>query len=78
MAIEGRWYRIDLFYLNIITVFMYGFQNAHYEYDFEIIHVCILLSRSLLKVAKSLQTLWLFYLSVMNDISKSNHRIVYL
>ena len=44
------------FFLNIITVFMYGFQNAHYDYDFEIIHVCILLNRTLLKLAKSLQT----------------------
>ena len=35
-------------------------------------------SKFIKSIAKSLQTLWLFYLSFMNDISKSNYRIVFL
>ena len=56
LTIHGRHNRIDSLYPNIITVFMFGFQNAHYDYDFEIIYVCISPSRTLLKVAKRLQT----------------------
>ena len=57
---------------------MYGLENAHYDYDFEIIHVRILLNRTLLKLAKSLQHFRLIHLSLINDISKSNYRIVFL
>ena len=58
---------------------MYGFQKAHYDYEFEIIHVCISLSRTLLsKRAKMCSIFGDFSFSVMNDISDNNYRIAYL
>ena len=51
-ALKQNWSAVSKYHHS----FMYGFQNAHYDYDFEIIYVCISLSRTLLKVAKRLQT----------------------
>ena len=57
---------------------MLGFQNAHYDYDFEIIYVFISLNRTLLKVAKRSNIFGYFTVLFMNDIRDTTYRIVYL